>query len=134
MKSVIRQMNQSSLKTKEMMQALEVERKTIVKWRTEWDLQLKKTIEKFEMDRAIMNNKLMEFGYVYDDELHTVRPLTKEDNSSGLAKVNKYIKKNKDNMKAWSLVSILNHTYCADDVYGLQISHLLAHEEGKGEF
>lgn len=134
MKVVIRQLNQSSLKTKEKTQALEVERKTIVKWRTEWDLQLNMTIKKFEMDRAIMNNKLMKFGYVYDDELHTVRPLTKTDKSAGLATVNKYIKDNKDNMKAWSLVSILNHTYCADDVYGLQISHLLAHEEGKGEF
>ena len=134
MKSVIRQSNKSPMKTKEMMQALEVERKTIVKFRSEWDLQLKMVIKKFEMDRAIMNNKLMEFGYVYDDELHTVRPLTKTDKSAGLATVNKYIKDNKDNMKAWSLVSILNHTYCADDVYGLQISHLLAHEEGKGEF
>ena len=122
------------MKTKEMMQALEVERKTIVKFRSEWDLQLKMVIKKFEMDRAIMNNKLMKFGYVYDDELHTVRPLTKTDKSAGLATVNKYIKENKDNMKAWSLVSILNHTYCADDVYDLQISHLLAHEEGKGEF
>ena len=126
MKLVIRQLNQSSLKTKEKTQALEVERKTIVKWRTEWDLQLNMTIKKFEIDRAIMNNKLMEFGYVYDDELHTVRPLTKTDKSAGLATVNKYIKENKDNMKAWSLVSILNHTYCADDVYDLHISHLLS--------
>ena len=126
MKSVIRQSNKSPMKTKEMMQALEVERKTIVNWRTEWDSQLKKTIKKFEMDRAIMNNKLMEFGSVYDDELHTVRPLTKTDKSAGLATVNKYIKENKDNMKAWSLVSILNHTYCADDVYDLHISHLLS--------
>lgn len=64
-----------------------------------------------------MNSKLMEFGYIYDDELHTVRQLTKDDKAIDIDAVNKVIRKTNNNMKSWSLVSVLNHTYCADDVF-----------------